>query len=141
MTDEWELESGGGDIVPALMRSLKEIREEKAKLAKREEKVRATLLPLLEAEGGKYTDEVSGLTARVIDQPRWEYDAQALLRLVTEGLLKGDEYADAIVSSVDKDVVQSWVDRGLIQQRHLAQCDARRQTKAVTIIEITERKS
>jgi ribosomal protein L19E len=126
--------------IDALVRELKETREQISALKKQEEKARELLLPLLDVMGGTYTDEVSGLTASIERSPRYEWDAQKLFKLKTDGLITGNEYADLLETIVKKDAVQALVDSGKITDRQLAGVGAKRVTKLVETVTVKEAK-
>lgn len=120
----------------ALIRSLKEAREEAARWKKNEEKLRELLLPLVEEAGGSIHDEVSGLTARLKRMPRYEYDATALYKLVSDGAMYETEYAECLKTIVDKAVVDDWLKRGIITDRQLNAVDAKTVTSVSERLEI-----
>lgn len=124
------------DVPTTLLRALKEAREEAARRKAKADQLRDLLIPHVEEAGGVLVDEVSGLTARLVRTPRYEYDATRLHRLVEEGLITEAEFAEALETVIDKRVVESWVSRGLITDRQLARADARVVTAVIEKLEV-----
>lgn len=125
------------DVLAELVRSLKDLRERAADLKKQEDALRERIMPLLDAAGGRYHDEVSGLTAQVKKMPRYDYDPVRLHRLVDDGALYESEFAECLKTIVDKSAVETWLKRGVITDRQLAAVAAKVQTSVAERLEIS----
>lgn len=126
-----ELGQMGPQVLPRLAREYLELRDQCNDLDKRRESVRKQLMDLLEGNGGEYIDEVAGQRLYIDTQPRWEYNATLLHKLVEEHLLTDTEFAGCLRTVVDKDVVQGWLDRGLVTDRQVNMMNAKEGTKIV----------
>jgi len=89
-------------------------RGEAADARRRVEEVRGRLIPLLERNHGSWTDRASGQRVAIEEQARWEYDPSALHRLVDDGLLVEEGFAECLRTVVDKKVVASWIELGVV---------------------------
>ncbi len=70
-------------------------------------------------------DEASGQRISIEERPRWEYDPAVVHRLVDDGRLNELQFAQALVTSVDKKVVTGWVQEGLVTEDQVAELNAR----------------
>ena len=131
-----ELGQRGPQVLPRIAAEYLEIRAQENALKRHRDAVRKQLLPLLEDAGGQYIDEDSGQRIYISQQVRWEYDSAALHKLLEEHLITASEFADCLVTSVDKAVVQGWVDKGAITDRQLTRVNAKVGTKVVQQIEV-----
>jgi len=132
-----ELGQRGPQVLPRIAAEYLEIRAAENALKRRRDAVRKQLLPLLEDAGGSYIDEDTGQRIYITQQMRWEWDAGALKTgLLDEHLITEGEFADCLVTSVNKDVVKGWVDKGAITDRQLARANAKVGTKVVQQIEV-----
>ena len=124
------------DVRPGLVAEYLKLRAETNRLGKRRDEVSKLLRDALE-DGGPYIDEVSGQRLTLDVTPRWEWDHNALYWLVTEHLILPDEYAAALSTSIDKDAVQEWVNKGLVSQRNLDRANAKKISKVVKQIKVS----
>jgi len=131
-----ELGQRGPEVLPRIAAEYLEIRTAENLLKRRRDAVRKQLLPLLEDAGGSYIDEEAGQRIYISQQMRWEWDAEKLKTLLDEHLITASEFADCLVTSVDKEVVKGWVDKGAITDRQLARANAKVGTKVVQQIEV-----
>lgn len=123
-------------VLPRLIRELREVRDEQNGLKRRADQLREHVESLLEAEGGEYVDEVSGLRAWIEKVPRWDFDARALHKLVEDGLITETEFADCLETVVRKPVVSEWLGKGLITDRQLNTANAKVGTGVVRTVQI-----
>lgn len=108
-------ETGAGpDVLARIAREYLDVRDAANDLTRRRDALRKQLLPLLEDAGGQYTDEIAGVRLVVERQVRWDYDATTLHECVKAQVLAA-EFADCLETTVKKDVVQGWIDRGLVR--------------------------
>ena len=130
----FEPEPASDAMVAEMVRQLKETREQIARLKKDEAVLRQGLLPCLDQRGGHFTDEVSGLTARLKTQQRYEWDAN---RLRATGELKDAEIASVMDSVVNKKKLEALILTTGARERLLA--PAKVMTSSHEIVSITER--
>ena len=131
--NEHEIELEDIAVVGETIRQLRDTRDQISALKRAEKALRDTLIQMLDARGGHVWDENSGLEARLTTKFRWEYDPSLLK---DTGELRDDEFADVLVTTVDKKKVEALVTKGSARGRMLQ--PARVQTKAYEVIAISE---
>jgi len=130
------VEATDREVLPKLIRELREVRDQANDLKKRGDKLRELVEGMLEDVGGEYIDEVSGLRAWIEKQPRYEYDPTRLHELVKEHHLTETEFADCLKTTVDKAVVSEWLGKGILTDRQLNQVGAKVGTSIVRTVQI-----
>ena len=131
-----ELAKDGREVLPRLIRELREVRDEQNALKKRADQLRKHVEGMLEDAGGEFIDEVSGLRAWIEKQLRYDYDPTRLHRLVADGLLTESEFADCLETVVKKPVIAEWIGKGLITERQLNNAGAKVGTSITRIVQI-----
>jgi len=129
-------EQGDREVLPKLIRELREVRDQANELKKRGDKLRELVEGMLEDNGGEYVDEVSGLRAWIEKQSRYEYDPTRLHKLVEEHHLTESEFADCLKTTVDKAVISEWLGKGILTDRQLNQVGAKVGTAIVRTVQI-----
>jgi hypothetical protein len=124
-----------GDINRVVSEFL-QARGEAADARRRVEEVRGRLIPLLERSNGSWTDRASGQRVAIEEQPRWEYDPSALHRLVDDGLLVEEGFAECLRTVVDKKVVASWIELGVVSAEQVDGLGARTVTRVLRMIRV-----
>jgi len=123
------------DVLARIAREYLDVRDEANDLKRRRDALRKQLLPLLEDAGGQYTDEIAGVRLVIERQVRWDYDATKLHECVKASVLAA-EFAECLETTVKKDVVQGWIDCGLIRGASVA--PAKVGTKVIPQITVQE---
>jgi hypothetical protein len=100
-------------------------REQAAAAKRRLSDLREQLISLLDKRGGACVDEAGGQRISIEERPRWEYDPAVVHRLVDDGRLDELQFAQALVTSVDKNAVTGWVQEGLVTEDQVAELNAR----------------
>ena len=100
-------------------------RDQAAAAKRRLSDLREQLISLLDKRGGACVDEASCQRISIEERPRWEYDPVVVHRLVDEGRLNELQFAQALVTSVDKKAVTGWVQEGLVTEDQVAELNAR----------------
>jgi hypothetical protein len=113
-----------------------EARREAVDARKRVEEVRARLVPLLERTNGFWTDRARNQRIAIEEQPRWEYDPSALHRLVDGGLLAEERFAECLRTTVDKNVVSLWIERGAVSAEQVDSMGARTVTRVLRMVRV-----
>src|SRR5947208_4756262 len=126
----------GSEVLPRLIRELREMRDQQNALKRRADQLREHVEGMLEDAGGEFIDEVSGLRAWLERTPRWDFDPTKLHNLVADGLITEKEFADCLVTIVDKKVVNDWLGQGLLTDRQLNRANAKVGTKIVTTVQL-----
>jgi hypothetical protein len=131
-----ELEANDREVLPKLIRELREVRDQANDLKTRGDRLRDLVRGLLEDAGGEYVDEVSGLRAWIEVQPRYEFDPTRMHKLVEEHLLTESEFAECLKTTVDKAVVSEWLGKGILTDRQLNRVGAKVGTAIVRTVQI-----
>lgn len=122
--------------IGSLIRQLHAARQEESAAKREADRIRKPLLELLESAGGSYVDEGTGLKAWIDKTPRYDYDVAAMHKLVEDGVLYEKDFADCLVTVVDKDKVKALLDKGILTDRQLARANAKVVTKLVETLKI-----
>ena len=124
-----------GDIGRVLTEFV-DARREAIEARRRVEEVRARLIPLLERNNGSWIDRANRQRIAIEEQTRWEYDPSALHRLVDEGLVAEEQFAECLRTVVDKGVVASWIEQGAVSAEQVDTAAARTVMRVLRMVRV-----
>lgn len=128
----------GRDITAELVAEFLRLRKRIAADEKRKDNLRDLLLGIMEKQHSPLIDEVAGKRLVRKVEPRLSYSPEGFHAMVAKGHITEDEFAGALVTSVDKKIVQAWMDNGTFAFRHLQEAGAIEQVGQTEKIMVTD---